>query len=66
MRMLNSGKKGARADILDYREDMGLIVIKYRCPYCRSSHSIIEKALPPYYKTCGKCKGRIVIDKPEE
>jgi len=65
MRILNS-KRGSKAEILDYKEDKGLVIIKYRCPYCRFSYSIIEKGSPPYYKICGKCKGKITVNKPKE
>lgn len=66
MRILNSGKKSNRAEVLDYREDKGLVIVKYRCPYCRFTHSIIEKGSPPFYKICGKCKGKATINKPEK
>jgi hypothetical protein len=66
MKMLNSKKRNNVAEIIDYKEDKGLVIVKYRCPYCRFVHSIIEKSTPPYYKTCNKCKGRVLIKKPKE
>jgi len=66
MRILNSGKKNNKAEVLEYKEDRGMVIIKYRCPYCRFSHAIIEKGTPPYYKTCNKCKGKLVVNKPKE
>lgn len=65
MRLLNAGKT-SKAEVLDYKEDKGLTVVRYRCPYCRFSHSIIERGSPPFYRTCGKCKGKLVIHKPRE
>jgi len=66
MKTFNPSRKGREAEIVTYKEDKGLFIIKYRCPYCLFSYSIIEKDSPPYYKTCGKCRGKVIINKPKE